>query len=137
MTHERMCLIMQNTLYTGPNPPSPILLEISKWFVAALICLKVNKPVWMSKLSNSVNWSNRKIKKLLNKENYTWTLSIDNPFSFFLVSLQLSFNKIKLVSGSIKWYTKKSMSSYLLDNTTWASLFCITWIILGLANFLW
>ena len=55
MTLERICYIMKNTLNTGPNPPSPILLEISKLFVATLICLKVNKPVCRSKLFSSVN----------------------------------------------------------------------------------
>jgi len=53
MTHKRICYIMQNTLYTGPNPPSPILLEISKLSVAALICLKVKIPVCRSKLFTS------------------------------------------------------------------------------------
>jgi len=65
MKLERICYIMQNTLYTGPNPPSPILLEISKSFVAALICLKVNIPVCTSKLFSSASWSKRKIKDLL------------------------------------------------------------------------
>jgi len=65
MTLKRIGYIIQNTLYTGPNPPSPILLEISKLFVASLICLKVNKPVCSSKLFISVNWSEWKIKDLL------------------------------------------------------------------------
>jgi len=56
---------MQNTLNTGPNPPSPILLEMSKLFVAALICLKVNKPVCKSKFFSPVNQNKRKIKGLL------------------------------------------------------------------------
>ena len=33
---------VQNTLYTGPNPPSPILLALLKLFVAALICRVAN-----------------------------------------------------------------------------------------------
>ena len=57
---------MEITLYTGPNPPSPILLEMSKLFVAALICLKVNKPVCRSKFFSSVNSSKRNIKGLFN-----------------------------------------------------------------------
>lgn len=47
--------IVQNTLYTGPNPPSPILLAISKLLVAALICRKENKPICSSKLLSSIN----------------------------------------------------------------------------------
>lgn len=35
---------------TGPNPPSPILLEEAKSSVAALICLKVKVPILISSL---------------------------------------------------------------------------------------
>ena len=43
-----------NTLYTGPKPPSPILLARSKLLVAALICLKVKEPVCRSRRLRSV-----------------------------------------------------------------------------------
>lgn len=55
MIIKRIYYIMENTLYTGPKPPSPILLATSKLFVAALICLKVNKPVRRSKPCSSVD----------------------------------------------------------------------------------
>jgi len=47
-------LKIENTLYTGPKPPSPILKLISKFLVAALIFLMLNKPVWKSTPINSV-----------------------------------------------------------------------------------
>jgi len=40
-------------LYTGPKPPSPILLEGSKSSVAALICFRENVP--FGKLSPSAS----------------------------------------------------------------------------------
>ena len=93
MILKRIYYIMQNTLYTGPNPPSPILLEKSKLFVAALICLKVNKPVSRSKLFSSVS----EVKKRL-KICYTKKSMFSNLNSSCISAKSLTVMRTKVVS---------------------------------------
>jgi len=45
----------QNTFYTQPKQPSPILFTASKFLVVALICLSVNNPICRSMPMSSEN----------------------------------------------------------------------------------
>ena len=102
---DNLLYYRQNTLYTGPNPPSPILFATSKLFVATLISLKGNTPVRRSKPFSSVNWGRRNIRDTLQWLIIMFALCLVQACYFVLSK------KVTSLKGPITRYTNQGTHS--------------------------